>query len=244
MMYAEPKPKSFICVSGNKSRLRTSFVPPLEFPPSSRYEMALTSLETYYSFPIIDASNNHLKVSLGDGKTWMDIHIPTGCYEIKAINNELQRFIMKKTGDTEDEKRIILSSNPNTLRCVLDILHDKCRVDFNADDSLFKLLGFNKIYKAGRHESENLVNILSVNSILVHCDIIEASRLNGNEASLCFFPDVAPGDKIVSTPLYLIYIPLTLNIISHMTCWLTDQYGKELDLRGEEVTITFHVKSC
>ena len=93
--YAEPKPKSFICVSGNKSRLRTSFVLPLEFPPSSRYEMALTSLETYYSFPNIDAANNRLRVSLDNGKTWMDIHIPTGCYEIKAINNELQRFNMK-----------------------------------------------------------------------------------------------------------------------------------------------------
>ena len=85
-------------MSGNKSRLKTSFIPTLEFPPSSRYEMALTSLETYYSFPDLDASNNHLKVSLDDGKTWMDIHIPTGCYEIKAINNELQRFIMKKYG--------------------------------------------------------------------------------------------------------------------------------------------------
>ena len=93
--YAEPKPKSFICMSGNKSRLKTSFIPPFEFPPSYRYEMALTSLETYNSFLNIDASNNHLKVSLDGGKTWMDIHIPTGCYEIKAIDNELQRFIMK-----------------------------------------------------------------------------------------------------------------------------------------------------
>ena len=33
--YAEPKPKSFICVSGNKSRMKTSFILPLEFPPSS-----------------------------------------------------------------------------------------------------------------------------------------------------------------------------------------------------------------
>ena len=39
--YAEPKPKSFLCVS------------------------------------------------LDGGKMWMDIHIPTGCYEIKAINDEL-----------------------------------------------------------------------------------------------------------------------------------------------------------
>ena len=159
----------------------------------------------------------------------MDIHIPTGCYEIKAMKDELQRFIVKKTGDKEDEKRIMLSPSPNTLRCVLENLNEKCRVDFNVDGSLCKGLELNKkIYKAGRHESESLVNILSVNSILVHCDAIEASRLNGIEAPLIytFFPGVVPGDKIVSTPLHLIYIPLMLNIISHMRYWLTDQNGK------------------
>ena len=129
----------------------------------------------------------------------MDIHIPTGCYEIKAINNELQRFIVKQIGYKEDEKRIILSPNPNTLRCVLEILHEKCRVDFNVDDSLCKVLGFKKkVYKAGRHESENLVNIINVNSIIINCDVIEASRLNGIEAPLIysFFPDVAPGTRL------------------------------------------------
>ena len=90
----------------------------------------------------------------------------------------------------------------------------KCRVDFNVDDNLCKCLGFNK---AGRHESENLVNILSINSILVHCDIIEASRLNEIESPVIysFFPGVTPGDKVVSTPLHLIYIPLALNNFSH-----------------------------
>ena len=109
------------------------------------------------------------------------------------------------------------------------------------------MLGFNaKIYKRGRYESENLVNILSVNSILVHCDVIGASRVNGVEAPVIynFFPDVSPGEKIVSQPQHLIYMPLTMNIISRMTCWVTDQNGKELDLRGEELTLTFHVRKA
>ena len=245
--YAEPKPKSLICVSGNTSRLKTSFIPPLEFPSSYRYEIALTSLETYYSFPNINTSNNHVKISFDEGKSWLDIHIPIGCYEIEAINNELQRFIMQKKGDTKAEKRIILSSNVNTLRCVLEVLDEKCQVDFNVgDDSLCTVLGFaKKVYVDGPHESEHIINILSVNSILVHCDVIESSRLNGIEAPIIytFFPDAAPGDKIISIPRHLIYIPLTLNVITRMTCWVTDQNGKELDLQGEELTLTFHVKA-
>ena len=87
---------------------------------------------------------------------------------------------------------------------------------------------------------------MSVNSILVNCDIIDASRVNGIEAPVIynFFPNVSPGEKIVEEPKNLIYVPITLGIISQMTCWLTDQDKSDLDLRGEELTISFHLKSC
>ena len=42
----------------------------------------------------------------------------------------------------------------------------------------------------------------------------------------------------------LIHLPLTLSVISHMTCWLADQEDKPLDLRGEELSITFHIETC
>ena len=135
--------------------------------------------------------------------------------------------------------------NNNTLKCILDI--KDYQIDFAVENNLTTVLGFDaKIYKRGRHESENLVDIMIVNSILVHCDIIGRSRVNGIEAPVIynFFPNVAPGDKIVSTPRNLIYVPITLNVISHMTRWLTDQNGSELDLRGEELTITFYIKAC
>ena len=113
-----------------------------------------------------------------------------------------------------------------TLKCILDI--KDYQIDFDVENSLRTVLGFDaKIYKRGRHESENLVDIMSVNSILVHCvycDIIGTSRVYGIEAPVIYnsFPSATPGDKIVSTPRNLIYVPITLNVISHMTCWLAD----------------------
>ena len=81
-------------------------------------------------------------------------------------------------------------------------------------------------------------------SILIHCDIIEGSRVNGKIAPVIysFFPNVSPGEKIVAEPKHLIYIPLTIGIISSMTLWVTDQTGEDIDLRGEELTLTFHVR--
>ena len=57
--HAEPKPSQLlIIISGKTSRLETTFNPPLMFPKSCTYEMALCRLETYYSFSNIDATNN------------------------------------------------------------------------------------------------------------------------------------------------------------------------------------------
>ena len=45
------------------------------------------NLETYYSFANIrECDKNSFKWSVDGGKTWTILHIPTGCYELKAIN--------------------------------------------------------------------------------------------------------------------------------------------------------------
>ena len=243
--YATPGSQNLIVMSGRGSKLHTTFNPPLEWASTSvGYEMSLLRLETYFSFPNIDSTNNTIRIFITE--KWFIIKIPTGCYDIDSINEVVQRLLMESLGEKEKEKHMILSANRNTLRCILEIRDATTVVDFNIDNSLRSVLGFEaKQYKKpGRYESENIVNILSVNSILVHCDIIGASRVNGVHAPVIynFFPDVSPGEKIVSQPLHLIYMPLTMDVIPSMTSWLTDQSGSVLDLRGEELTLTFHVR--
>ena len=245
VQHAEPKPSYNIIVSGKSSRLRTRFNPPLVFPsvPSCYYEMALLRLETYYSFPNIDATKNCVKVRIG-AKGWKTIKLRVGCYEIDAVNKELQRLIVEAGGKKD---KVVVSPDNTFLQVELEVKDKEYEVDFRVEHSLCTVLGFNaRIYTLGKYSSENTVDIMSVNSIMVHCDIIVGSRLNGVEAPIIynFFPDARPGDKIISTPKNLIYVPLTMDVISHMTCWLTDQSGKELDLRGEELTITFYMKAC
>ena len=245
--YATPGEEYYLIVSGSGSRLHTKYNPPLEFEPSNAgYEISLHRLETYFSFPNLDDSNNAIRISMDSGKKWLDLEIPVGCYDIDSINTVLQRLLMEKAGIKEKEKHVILAANKNTLKCILEIRDATTIVDFDIDNSLRSVLGFKKKkYKgAKRYESEHIVNILSVNSILVHCDVIGASRVNGVGAPVIynFFPDVSPGEKIVSLPKHLIYMPLTMDFIPSMTSWLTDQSSKELDLRGEELTLTFHVR--
>ena len=65
-------------VSNEKTRFKTKFSPPLQLKKDRKYEIALVNLETYYSFPHIDDSNNLFRYSPDDGSTWFDIGIPEG----------------------------------------------------------------------------------------------------------------------------------------------------------------------
>ena len=54
----EPKRSFSIVVSDNKTRFKTWFKPPIQLDKKTDYEIALINLETYYSFPNVDRSNN------------------------------------------------------------------------------------------------------------------------------------------------------------------------------------------
>jgi len=222
----------YITVSAKESHIRTIFSPPINVPKGCHYEMALCSVEMYYSFPNISETNNAIKLSNDEGKTWHLVTFPKGCYEINTINTTLKREFERMTkGKGED---IYIAGDPTTLKSVLT-LKNKAAVDFNTTNSVASVLGFTKKdYKAGRHLSQHIVNILRVNSIIVNCDIVALSRRNGIAAPIIynFFPNVAPGKKIVNRPLNLIYLPITLNEISEMNVWLSDQSGEPLDTRG------------
>ena len=245
--YTRPGDGKYLIVTGRGSKLRTNFNPPMEFESTSTgYEIALLRIEKYFSFPNIDSSNNCLRISIDRGQKWCEIEIPIGCYDIDSINDVVQGFMVKTFGENAKEKYVVFTANKNTLKCVLEIRDTSTIVDFKIENSLRTVLGFNakRYKKKGKFESENIVNILNVNSILVYCDIVAASRLNGIEAPVIynFFPDVSPGEKIVTQPKHLIYVPLTMNVITSMTSWMTDQNQKTLDLRGEELTLTYHIR--
>ena len=76
--------------------------------------------------------------------------------------------------------------------------------------SLASVLGSKQdiVYGVGRHASEKLVDVMSVNSILVHCNIVHSSYMRGTQAPVVynFFPNAAPGQKILEAPHNLIYL--------------------------------------
>ena len=89
-----------------------------------------------------------------------------------------------------------------------------------------------------------MVNILTINNILVNIDIISGSCVNGftQPTIYSFFPDVSPGYKIIENPHNLPYLPIAADTIHSIIILLTDQNGNELNFRGENLSMQFHLR--
>ena len=237
-----------VIVSGDKSSFTTLFNPKIELDTKKKYEIALVNLETYYSFPNIDDSNNTFVYSHDQGQTWTKIKIPIGSYEIDDLNNHL-RFEMERAGhydEVNNEPFINIAANSNTLKSIM-IIGQGYQVDFNQANNLSRVLGFTgSKYNEGFHESEKPVNILSINSILVNIDIIDGSYVNGKTKNTIysFFPDVSPGFKIIESPVNLVYLPILPYTIQNLNLSITDQDENALNLRGEKLTARFHIREA
>ena len=86
---------------------------------------------------------------------------------------------------------------------------------------------------------------MKINSVLVNVDIISGSYVNSSLSPVIysFFPNVAPGRKIVERPNpSLIYYPVNRFNIDSIRVWLTDQDNKPVDVRGERVTIRIAIR--
>ena len=126
-----------------------------------------------------------------------------------------------------DKNNVEIPAKTNTLKSEM-FLKNNYEVDFRKDKSINRLLGFHSnLYTSGFHESENMVNILIINCILVNIDIIQVATLMVSQFTRSF--QMSPGYKIIENPHNLLYLPITADTINSITIWLTDQNGNELN---------------
>ena len=114
----EPKRSFSVVVSDNKTRFKTWFTPPIQLDKKKDYEIMLMNLETYYSFPNIDRSNNCFSYSPGANTPWFNIIIPEGSYHVEDINEFIQREMRKNDyyDKANAKDKIEISANTTTLK--------------------------------------------------------------------------------------------------------------------------------
>ena len=237
-------------MTGKTSDFTTFYSPSIRLDSTKRYEAALLSIDMYNSIPNITDENNEFRYTTDKGKNWKTIKLDIGSYELSAINDEIQ-LQMKKSGDynvADGSYYIDISANISKLKSVINITNADYAIDFVPNqNSVGSVLGWNGgvLSGIGQYDSPNIVDIIKINSLLVNIDIIMGSFVNGvsSPTIYSFYPNVPPGFKLIQTPMpQLIYYPVSRTEIDSMRCWITDQNGKPVDLRGEAITIRLAIK--
>jgi len=258
-----PKQSWPFILTGTDTILKMELDRPIDLDPERKYSVALSNLETYYTFANITASNNKFiythdwkgtKAATTAAGTWNTLTIPVGAYEIDDLNSEIFRLMKANNhyDSVNDVSYIQISPNLNTQKSIITITNPtgtQYAVDFSEPNTLRTVLGFNSTdpdtpIQAGRTESDNIVNILSISSLLVSCNLVQGGYLNGVSRPVIysFFPSVSPGFKIIEKPINKIYLPITVSRLDYIEVRLLDQNFKLLDLRGETLTVNLHIK--
>lgn len=222
-------------VTGSSQHLITAFNPPLLINESKQYEVALINANVWYSWFNITPKNNQFKFY--DGSTWTTITIPPGAYNVTDIN----KYIKKRL---PDEDGIMIEPNFNTLHSELSLTHGY-QVDFDIDNSIRTVLGFDRKLVSTTTSSDHLVDITSVHSILIHCDLVNDAYINGRAGDVIysFNPDKPPGYLLTISPNEKTFLPITkTDRISSVTIRITDQGNREIDLNNERTTFSLHIR--
>ena len=102
------------------------------------------------------------------------------------------------------------------------------------------MLGFHKVIIDKTYsEFTKHMNTINMNYILVHCDLLQSSYLNGKQSNTIYsFPIYSPpGLRMPSVPLVQRLNRVLVDKVGEMRVSLTDGNSKKLNLINELVTI-------
>lgn len=222
---------TLITLSGESSELSVNFDPAIILDDEHDYVIGLLAFQSYNSIPNILPPNNTFDLYGLD-----PIELETGAYEINDLNTVINSKLSH--GDY-----VTINGNNSTMKT---LIYATRWIDFSSNSSIGPQLGFQKKqYEPNKwHESENIPKIMTINSIMLHCNLAMNSYMNGQPGHIIFnfCPAVPAGYKIVVAPDPIVYLPINRKTITSITVKVTDQDLKPVSFRGETVTISLHLK--
>lgn len=226
-----------LTLTGNSSNLRATFHPEIELDEEYSYECCLLDFYTFNSVPNVDEKNNKFHFYTAANEPLQIIEIPKGSYELGDIGEYLKEELQKQ------KIPFYFHANPKTMR---SFIKSNILIDFSRPDSIGSIIGFSKVTlnAAEGRQSDLLVNIQSISSIRIDCDLTTGSYHNGKCTHTIyeFSPDVEAGFRILEQPKHLIYLPIVRHRISEVNISIIDQDDRFVDFRGEQITCRIHIK--
>jgi hypothetical protein len=222
---------TIIQCNSNKSEFTTDFPIPLELDESFNYQIALQWFAVYNRVFNVNETNNQYKYNNVLYK------LTPGSYELKDIFNEINLSIPE---DKDNKIDFIIKMNYGKVK----INKITKPINFNVDNSIASILGFEKKEYSKPSLGENKIDISNINSINIKCDLVQNTFIDGKRTNILYsFPygTVGMGYRIIESPNPIIYLPLTRKYISSISFRIEDQNGRLVSFNGEEIMMTLHI---
>ena len=229
------------------SNFTVRFSRPLVLDKNKRYIVGLDSLNTMtYSWHNISDEYDNKRIRYNNGTEWKDIIFQDGSYSYTDINDYIRETLIAN-GDFDGESSVAPISLEFDLSSfkVLISIHDGYLLDLRLSN-FHKLLGFEQ--KALRSTewgsmSPNITN--SVDTIYIHCDLIDNSLVDGNFGDVLYAlstADLTRAYPFTKEPMRVGYSEINKSIINSIKIYLTDVFGRIINLNGIDTSFTLILK--
>ena len=242
-----PKIEEHLLIVMNKSTHEEHLSQPLQ-TNNKQFKIAITFLSAYNGiFNVTNLNNKFYFFKSISDEDHILITVPPGAYEIESLNNEIKRIIIEEGYYTEIDYPFNIKPNFSTLGSVLEISIQGPVITFVPDDSIGKLLGFNKTTIFEEYNlSQNPVDILSFDNIFIETDIAKGMIFKGIRTGIIhkFTMDVDPGYKCIEKFRggVLRYMMESKDIISNICFKLKNENGNLVSFNGQSVTFRLSIK--
>lgn len=225
--------------SSTKPILRQTIYPPIVLDRTKTFGIGLLNLYCFNTIANIHSTCNKVKVIVGS--KILELTFPTGLLRLEGILNTLLSGVQQYF---PDQKGLTLTHNVDDGNSKISI-NSSFGIDFVVENSIGKLLGFTRRIEPNKwNMSDSTVNILGYNTCLVKCSLATDSYVNGVESNVVytFTPSAEIGYRIIVSPNPIIYLKVNTSTISFIELSLVSEDGRPLDLQGELISYSLHLK--
>lgn len=231
-----------------------------ENTPQKRWQMCLANMTCYNTQPNVSdkLKNNILSYKWG-ANAWRNVVLPNGTYTVEQLNAAIQNY-MKVNGDYTPpvapsttivyDIQFLVNIPLHKIDVILATTGVHTIIDWHLGNFRY-LFGFNDLVLDSTvpttWSSDTTPDMTAgTETFNVDCSAVVGSQSNGRQSSYLytFSPSVSPGELIRIEPYNQRWCPLryTNQSLSEMTIRLVSNTGAQLDLGGENVTLTLLIK--
>ena len=168
---------------------------------------------------------------LYDGKAWSETHVLAvipGAYQLIEIAELLKE---------ETNGNVIIDPDKKTMK-------NQCSLNFDIENSIAPLLGFRKtVFKQGKYTSQEIIDVLGISSINIHCNVISGVKYNGSNTDILYtFTLIEPPDYLKNIiPTNFLYQNVTKDRIEYIEFHNKDEHGRQIDFKDDVLSFTLHL---